>query len=62
MLICMCNAVSHTTVMAVIEAGAQTVDEVAERSLAATRCGRCRENLVMLLNAATEPERGSEQW
>ncbi len=55
-LICMCHAVSHTTVIAVIEAGARSVDEIAERSQAATRCGRCHDNLVMLLAAVAEQE------
>ncbi|MET0907933.1 MAG: (2Fe-2S)-binding protein [Ilumatobacteraceae bacterium] len=55
-LICMCHAVSHTTVIAVIEAGARSVEEIAERSQAATRCGRCHDNLVMLLAAVAEQE------
>ncbi len=50
--VCMCRAVSHTTVLAVIEAGARTVVEISEQSRAATACGKCRENLVHLLAVA----------
>jgi bacterioferritin-associated ferredoxin len=61
-LICMCCAVSHKTVIAVIDAGARTVGEIAERSQAATRCGRCRANLLMLLDAVAEQEGETNRW
>lgn len=51
----MCRAVSHTTVLAVIEAGARTVEEVSEQSRAASACGRCRDNVVRLLAADVYP-------
>jgi len=54
--ICMCRAVSHRTVLAVIEGGARTVEQITEQSRAASACGRCRENLVHLLAVATEQE------
>ena len=52
----MCRAVSHRTVLAVIEGGARTVEQITEQSRAASACGRCRENLVHLLAVATEQE------
>ena len=62
MLICMCFGVSHKTVVAVIDAGARTVGEIAERSQAATRCGRCHANLLMLLEAVAEQEGETNRW
>jgi bacterioferritin-associated ferredoxin len=62
MLICMCFGVSHKTVVAVIDAGARTVGEIAERSQAATRCGRCRANLLTLLEAVAEQEGETNRW
>ena len=56
----MCNAVSHTTVLAVIAAGARTVEEISEQSRAASACGRCRDNIVRLLAAATEEQAEEE--
>jgi bacterioferritin-associated ferredoxin len=58
----MCCAVSHKTVIAVIDAGARTIDEIAARSQAATRCGRCRANLLMLLDAVVEQEGETNRW
>lgn len=58
----MCHAVSHTTVLAVIQAGGRTVEEIGERCRAATGCGRCRENLLMLLAASEEEGGQDERW
>ena len=62
MLICMCFGVSHKTVIAVIDAGARTVGEIAECSQAATKCGRCRANLLMLLDAVADQEGEQNRW
>ncbi|WP_245645152.1 (2Fe-2S)-binding protein [Pseudonocardia acaciae] len=45
----MCTAVTEREVRACVRAGARTVDEVGERSLAGTGCGGCHEHIEMIL-------------
>jgi bacterioferritin-associated ferredoxin len=49
MYICICRAVSSTTVRAAIEAGARTVRQVSEASGVSTDCGRCVAHVRALL-------------
>jgi bacterioferritin-associated ferredoxin len=63
MYVCMCRAVSHTTVLVVIEEGARTVEEISEQCRAASACGRCRDNLAQLLEAAlTDRHQEPHAW
>ena len=41
-IICSCRAVNDRTIRAAIEDGARTLDEIAERCRAGSRCGGCR--------------------
>jgi bacterioferritin-associated ferredoxin len=45
----MCTAVTDREIRDCVRAGAQTVDEVGERSLAGTGCGGCQERIQMIL-------------
>lgn len=49
MFVCMCTAVTEREIRDCVRAGAQTVDEVGERSLAGTGCGGCQESIQMIL-------------
>jgi bacterioferritin-associated ferredoxin len=54
--VCLCRAVSNTTIEAAIRAGASTVESVSERCGAATQCGKCRHTIeVLLAGLATPP-------
>jgi bacterioferritin-associated ferredoxin len=46
---CHCQVVSDRRIRAEIEAGAVTVDEIAERCGAGARCGSCRPTISVLL-------------
>jgi bacterioferritin-associated ferredoxin len=48
-LICHCMVVSEREVLACIRAGAQTVDDVAERCEAGSGCGSCRGGIEILI-------------
>lgn len=45
MYVCVCRAVTHVRVNAVIDAGAQTVDAVTAACGAGSDCGACREKI-----------------
>ena len=49
MYICICRAVSSTTVREVIAEGARTVRQVADACGAGTDCGRCTAHVRALL-------------
>lgn len=49
MIVCHCQVVSDRRIRAEIEAGAVTVDEIAERCGAGARCGSCRPTISVLL-------------
>ena len=49
MYVCLCRAVSNTTIEAAIRAGANTVEMVGEQCGAATECGRCRHMIEVML-------------
>lgn len=51
MLVCSCNVVSERTVRAAVASGARTIDEVAARCGAGSRCGGCWPALAELLDA-----------
>lgn len=50
MYVCLCRAVTRKTIIEMIEAGARTVDEVADRCQAGTSCGHCVPTVVRLLD------------
>jgi bacterioferritin-associated ferredoxin len=52
LFVCMCTAVTEREIRACVRAGARTVDEVGERSLAGTGCGGCHEHIEMILTNA----------
>jgi bacterioferritin-associated ferredoxin len=49
MFVCMCRAVTESHIKACIKAGANTIEELSERSLAGTGCGGCLDNVEMIL-------------
>jgi len=49
MILCSCRAVNDRVIRDAIEAGASTVEEVAEACRAASRCGGCRPAIQELL-------------
>jgi len=53
--VCICRAVSSTTVRAVIADGARTVKQVAEASGASQDCGRCVVHVRALLEERHGP-------
>ena len=50
MFVCSCKAVTDRTVRAAIASGASTIDEVADRCAAGSRCGGCWPELQRLLD------------
>ena len=49
MFVCHCRAVTDRTIVGEIEAGAASVDDVAVRCGAGSRCGGCVESIERLL-------------
>jgi bacterioferritin-associated ferredoxin len=54
MILCLCRGVPESTARAVIDAGAATLDDVAEECAAGADCGACQEMLLELLANARE--------
>ncbi len=50
MIVCSCRAVSDRTVRAAIASGAESIDDVANRCGAGSRCGGCWPSLARLLD------------
>jgi bacterioferritin-associated ferredoxin len=55
MFVCMCLAVTESEIRGCIRAGARTVEEVSECSLAGTGCGGCLDNVEALLEDGGVP-------
>ena len=55
MYVCLCRAVSNTTIEAAIRAGANTVELVTERCGAANACGKCRHTIEVMLTGLANP-------
>jgi bacterioferritin-associated ferredoxin len=55
MFVCICRAVTEAHVRACIRAGANTVEEISERSLAGTGCGGCLDNVETILEDGVVP-------
>jgi len=51
MYVCLCQAVTSTTVHQAIEAGATTTRKVGESCGAGMVCGRCRRNVRAMISA-----------
>jgi bacterioferritin-associated ferredoxin len=51
MYVCLCGAVTSTTVHQAIEAGATTARKVGESCGAGTVCGRCRRGILAMIRA-----------
>jgi bacterioferritin-associated ferredoxin len=49
MYVCLCRAVSDTTIVDAIRDGATTVDAVGEASAAGTNCGKCRTTIEFMI-------------
>jgi bacterioferritin-associated ferredoxin len=50
----MCRVVTRKVIESVIEGGAQTVEEVGNRSGAGTDCGKCRRMITRLLEVEAQ--------
>ncbi|WP_343685571.1 nitrate reductase [Asticcacaulis sp.] len=58
-IICACNSVGENAILASIEAGATTVEEIGEATRAGTACGACKGELKQCLQRqSTQKERG----
>jgi bacterioferritin-associated ferredoxin len=57
MVICSCRAVTDRAILGAIADGASTVEEVADRCAAASRCGGCSPALERLLAENLERHR-----
>jgi bacterioferritin-associated ferredoxin len=60
MYVCLCTAVTSTTIEEAIAAGANSTKAVGQACEAGTICGRCRNNIRTMIKAhkaAAEPER-----
>lgn len=57
MIVCHCQVVSDRRIRAEVDAGATSVDEIAQRCGAGARCGSCRPTIDALLAALVPPER-----
>ena len=49
MILCSCKAVNDQAIKAAIDAGARSVEDVAERCKAGSRCGGCRPAIQEIL-------------
>jgi bacterioferritin-associated ferredoxin len=49
LFVCLCTAVTEREIRDCVLAGARTVDEVGDLSMAGTGCGGCRERIEMIL-------------
>lgn len=50
MIVCSCRGVSDRTLLQAIRDGANTVDEVGQRTGAGTGCGCCRGSLAQIID------------
>jgi bacterioferritin-associated ferredoxin len=56
MIVCHCQVVSDRSIRAAVDDGAVTLDEVARRCSAGTRCGGCWPTIAALLAALSSGE------
>jgi bacterioferritin-associated ferredoxin len=49
MYVCLCRAVSDTTIVDAIRDGADTVDAVGRVCVAGTHCGKCRTTIEFMI-------------
>jgi bacterioferritin-associated ferredoxin len=56
MYVCLCAAVTSTTIEEAIEAGANSTKAVGQVCEAGTVCGRCRNNIRAMIKAHKAPE------
>ena len=56
MYVCLCAAVTSTTIEEAIEAGANSTKAVGKVCEAGTVCGRCRNNIRAMIKAHKAPE------
>jgi len=54
MFVCLCQAVSDSTIRAVIRSGARTVEAVGIASAAGTKCGKCRGMIATMIGREHE--------
>lgn len=57
MYVCICHAVTETTVQATIEAGATSVTEVTRQCKAGGDCGSCHQQIECMLEDHAEDSR-----
>lgn len=56
MYVCICHAVTESTVQQTIEAGARTVVEVTRQCRAGGDCGSCHQHIECMLEEHTESD------
>jgi bacterioferritin-associated ferredoxin len=49
MIVCLCGAVSDSTIREAIHGGASTVEGVGDACMAGTECGKCRTTIELML-------------
>jgi bacterioferritin-associated ferredoxin len=55
-IVCHCRVVNDRRIRVEVECGALSVDEIADRCGAGTRCGSCRPTIGVLLATLAPPE------
>jgi bacterioferritin-associated ferredoxin len=55
MYVCICNAVTDHEILAAVEHGARTLEQLEQTLLVGTCCGKCRETACELLERHRPP-------
>ena len=57
MWVCLCEAVTSTTIREAIEAGAGSVNEVGKECGAGTVCGKCKRTIAVMVDQHSPAEK-----
>jgi bacterioferritin-associated ferredoxin len=60
--VCLCEAVSSSTIREVIESGADSVGEVGQACGAGTVCGKCKRTIAVLVNEHKPEKKRFARW
>jgi bacterioferritin-associated ferredoxin len=61
MWICLCEAVTSGTIRQVIDGGARNLADIERACAAGSVCGRCKRNILALIDEHRAADDGSEQ-
>lgn len=54
-IVCECNGVSYDTIVELIRDGAETLEEIMEKTGAGETCGRCRKKIKAIIALQKTP-------